>query len=205
MSTVEIGARFGRADVADLLNIPQWLLANFADRRYPYGLAPCLPGGKGRGQKGLYTIWEVYKIALAYRMWLADLNARVIGEAIRELFPEGSDPRRTAVTQRAKDEAHARCVLIDLFQFSKGTWMTELPHAPRSVVPSEWKGEDNEKREWVSLCVRNSIADKWRNGTLRAMIAMPFDETLNWVDSQVLGRPVTFAHRANTNDSEKGN
>jgi hypothetical protein len=195
------GALFGRTDLARLLHIPPWLLANFADRRYPYGLAPRLPGGKGRGKKGLYTLWDVYKIATAYRMFLCDLNARLIGDAVRELFPRYKAPMEIAVKERATDEASARCLLIDLYEYSKGTWMTQLPEDSRSVAPPEWKGKHAPgKRALVALRPRNAIAEEFRLGTLRALCVIPFDETLNWVDSQVLGREVTFAGTQETKE-----
>src|SRR5215472_16495203 len=99
----KLGALFGRSDVARILNIPEWTLANFADPRYPYGLAPSVPGGRGRGKKGLYTLADVYKVAVAQRMVAADQDSRVIGEAVGELFPKNKDPMVIAVKERASD------------------------------------------------------------------------------------------------------
>src|SRR5262252_3213921 len=86
------GATFGRSDVHRLLDIPEWKIANFSDPRYPYGLSPSFRGGRGRGKKGLYTLADVYKIAVADRMHSCGLDARIIGEALRELFPRNKDP-----------------------------------------------------------------------------------------------------------------
>jgi len=196
LSTVAIsGALFGRSDVARLLNIPGWTLANFADRRYPYGLAPSVPGGKGRGKKGLYTLTDVYKIATAHRLLAADQDTRVIADAIRELFPKNKDPMVIAVKERAVDEADARYVVID---FAMVTFFAPTPNASKLAVPNEWQTKNPTKRRWVALRSRGAIAEEIRLGTLRVFFQMPFDELLNWVDSQILGRAVTFARPAET-------
>jgi hypothetical protein len=188
-----LGAYFGRADVARLLNIPEWTLANFADRRYPYGLVPSIRGGRGRGKKSLYTLADVYKIALAYGMFLCDLDAHLIGEAIKELFQ--TDKAGVPVTNnRAKDEASARYIVFDLQQVASGKFLTGVPDSNRSTIPPEWKGKDSAtNRKWVALCPRSAIAEEFRHGNLSAVILVPFDELLYRVDSQLLGRKVSFA------------
>lgn len=191
------GARFGRSDVARLLNIPEWTLANFADRRYPYGLSPSVRGGKGRGKRGLYTLADVYKIATAHRMLVADQDTRVIAEAVGELFPENRDPMVIAVKDRAVAEAGARCVVID---FAMVTFFAPTPNASKLAVPNEWQSKNPTKRRWVALRSRGAIAEEIRLGTLRVFFQMPFDELLNWVDSQILGRAVTFARPAETKE-----
>src|SRR5258708_38577097 len=91
------GVVFGRFDVARLLNIPEWLLANFASNRYPYGLLPSMRGGKRRGKKGLYRLSDIYKIALAYLLHLLGFLARFGASAISELV---SEVITTALKQR---------------------------------------------------------------------------------------------------------
>jgi hypothetical protein len=175
------GALFGRSDVARLLNIPEWTLANFADRRYPYGLAPSVRGGRGRGKKGLYSLADVYKIATA--------------------FPKNRDPMVIAVKERAANKSNARVVVIDLFRLSQGIWMTRLPNRSRAAVPPEWvSGNLPQEWGWITLRPRSTIADEIRVGNLRAVFAMPFDELLNWVDTQILGREVTFSNSHETKE-----
>jgi hypothetical protein len=208
MSTVAVsGALFGRTDVAHLLNIPEWRLANFADPRYRYDLAPSVRGGKGRGKKGLYTLADVYKIATAYRMLAADQDTRVahgrrgvVAEAVGELFPKNKDPMVSAVKERAVDEADARCVVID---FAMVTFFAPAPEASKLAVPNEWQSKNPTKRHWVALRSRGAIAEEIRFGTLRTFFVMPFDELLNWVDSQILGREVTFARPTPTTKKNK--
>jgi hypothetical protein len=187
------GALFGRADVARLLNIPEWMLANFADRRrYRYGLAPSVSGGKGRGKKSLYTMPDVYKIALAYRLVLADQDSDMIGQVVKELFPEGRDPMQIAVKQRAQNEAEARCLVVDLSHVS--TFFGDLPDGSISVTAEEWQsGNRSGNRPKFTLRSRKEIVAEIATGSLRAFLVIPFDELLNWVDSRILGRKVTFA------------
>jgi hypothetical protein len=202
-TSANLGALFGRSDIARLLNIPQWTLANFADRRYPYRLAPSVSGGKGRGKKGLYTLADVYKIATAHRMLIADQDTRVIAEAIRELFPKNKDPMAIAVKERSVEEAEARCLVID---FGRGLWSVPARDASEYVVPPEWNSRRRTvKRRWVALLSRRTIGEEIRLGTLRMAFHMPFDELLNWVDSQILGREVTFARPipATTKDKKR--
>src|SRR5438874_2078961 len=132
------GALFGRSDVARLLNIPEWTLANFADRRYPYGLSPSVSGGKGRGKKGFYTLADVYKIAIAYRLVNADQDTRVISDVLRELFPKNKDPMVITVKERAMAETEARCLVI---VFSSVTWFASASNASPLVVPNEWESK----------------------------------------------------------------
>jgi hypothetical protein len=183
------GALFGRADVARLLNIPEWTLANFIDRRYRYGLTPSVRGGKGRGRKGFYTLADVYKVAVAYRLFIADQDTSVIAETLAVLFPADKDPMQVAVKHRARSEAEARQIVIEF----SGTFITGLPDDSISVSPEEWRPKNlPADRPKITLRPRKVIAKEAKAGTLRAFLVMPFDELLNWVDSRILGREVTF-------------
>ncbi len=98
------GAVFGRGDVSRLLDIPPWLLANFADRRFPYRCAPSVPG-KGHGSRSFYTLTDIYKIALAHRMYGAGMRSKAIGEAMKVLSRS-----RSVFQKRAAGKA-ARCLV----------------------------------------------------------------------------------------------
>ncbi len=187
------GALFSRSDVKELLNIPVWLLANFADGlRYRYGLAPSVRGGKGRGKRSLYTLADVYKVAVAYRLVIAGLDSDAIGEALKELFPKKKDPMEIAVKQRAGEEAEARYLVVDLSRTS--TFFGDMPDGSLGPSPDEWHIKNSlAKRPKFTLRSRRDISEEIRRGTLRAFLAIPFDELLNWVDSRILGREVTFA------------
>jgi hypothetical protein len=179
------GAVFGRSDIARLLDIPEWSLANFADKRYPYGLAPSVRGGKGRGKKGLYSLGDVYKIAVAHRLLAAGFPSWVVAEALKELFPEKLDPRQIAVRGRASMTNEARYVLLD---FSLAYWVEQ------GKLPEEWRTSNPQQQHWARLVTRLFLADAWQRGAFRTAFAMPFDELLNWVDSRILGREITFEH-----------
>ena len=176
------GAVFGRSDVARLLDIPEWLLANFADQRYPYGLTPSVRGGKGRGKKGLYSLGDVYKIAVAHRLLAAGFASRVVADALKELFPKKSDPIEIAARGSVSTALDSRYVLLD---FSQAHWVDQVG------LPEEWRTSHLQQQLWARLAPRAFLADAWRRGTLRASYAMPFDELLNWVDSRILGREIT--------------
>ncbi len=194
------GALFGRSDVVTLLNIPPWLLANFADSRYGYGVNPSVRGGKGRGKRSLYTLADVYKVAVAYRLVSAGLDSYAIGHALKDLFPKKKDPMEIAVKQRAGNEAEARCLVVDLNR--SGTFLADMPDGSPGPSPDEWQAKDSPIRgPKFSLRARKDIAEEIRRGTLRALLTLPFDELLNWVDSRILGREVTFARP----DTSEGN
>src|SRR5690242_5827540 len=107
-------ATFGRSDIARLLDIPEWLLSNFASTRYPYGLAPSARRAKGRGQKGLYSLGDVYKIAVAHRLVSAGFTSRVVAAAVKELFPKGRDPIDIAERNSGSNDTGLRHIVIDV-------------------------------------------------------------------------------------------
>ncbi len=173
-------AVFGRSDVARLLDIPEWLLANFSDKRYPYGLTPSVRGGKGRGKKGLYSLGDVYKIAVAHRLLAASFASWVVGEALKELFPQKHD---ATLSPRPSAAEGARFVLLDL---SQANWVEQ------GKLPNEWRTNNPQQQHWARLVTRSFLAEGWERGVLRAAFAMPFDGLLNWVDSRILGRDIAF-------------
>ena len=175
-------AAFGRSDVARLLDIPEWLLANFSDKRYPYGITPSVRGGKGRGKKGLYSLSDVYKIAVAHRLLAAGFASWVVAEALKKLFPK-SDPIEIAVRGRASTAEDARYILFD---FSLAYWVEQ------GKLPDEWHTNNPQQQHWALLVTRSILADAWQRGMLRAAFTMPFDGLLNWVDSRILGREIAF-------------
>ncbi|SRR5258708_7669585 len=171
------GAVFGRFDVARLLNIPEWLLANFASNRYPYGLLPSMRGGKGRGKKGLYSLSDIYKIAVAYRLHLSGFSARIVASAVSELF---SEVITTASNQRAVSAQDARSLVID---FSLAPWILD-----EGKLPEEWSGSNPKQWSWVRLETKEDTCSIFSTDELRATFTMPFDALLDWVDGRILGR-----------------
>jgi hypothetical protein len=176
-------AVFGRSDVARLLDMPEWLLANFADKRYPYGLTPSVRGGKGRGKKGLYSLGDVYKIAVAHRLLAAGFVSWVVAEALNELFPRKFDPIEIAVRDRASTPEDARYILLD---FSLAYWVEQ------GKLPDEWRNGNPQQQRWARLVTRIVLSLAWQVGAMRTAFAMPFDGLLNWVDSRILGREITI-------------
>jgi hypothetical protein len=173
--------------VSRLLDIPEWLLANFADERYPYGLTPSVRGGKGRGKKGLYSLGDVYKIAVAHRLLAAGFASSVVAEALKELFPRKVDPIQVSSRGSVSTALDARYILLD---FSQAHW------ADQGKLPKEWRTNGLQQQHWAHLVPRAFLADAWRTATLRASFAMPFDELLDWVDFRILGREITLRVRA---------
>ena len=176
-------AVFGRADVARLLDLPEWLLANFADKRYPYELTPSVRGAKGRGKKGLYSLGDVYKIAVAHRLVAAGFASWVVAEALKELFPRNSNRVEITIRDRASMLSDSRYILLDL---SQAYWVEQ------GKLPDEWRTNGPQHQHWARFVPRSFLGERWGSGTLRAAFAMPFDELLNWVDSRILGREITF-------------
>lgn len=172
-------ATFGRSDVARLLGIPEWLIANLTDKRYPYGITPSVRGGKGRGKKGLYGLGDVYKIAVAHRLLAAGFESWIVAEALKELFPKKHE---ATVGSRPSTEEAARYVLLDL---SQAYWVEQ------GNLPDEWVTNNPQQQHWARLVTRPWLANAWESGALRTAFVMPFDGLLNWVDSRILGREIT--------------
>lgn len=184
-------ALFSRAQVSRLLNIPAWLLANFSDERYGYGLRPSVPGKQGRGKRGLYTIADVYKIAVAHRMTLVPLTADEISERLEVIFPKKVDPLAVAVKERGSDADSSRYLALSLCALARGRFQTGIPDGSLAAVPAEWhcpKSPIQQKR--ATLITWRCAAEELRKSPERAFILMPFDDLLNWVDCRILGREI---------------
>lgn len=183
------GAQFSRAQVSQLLNIPAWLLANFSDDRYGYGLRPSVAGKKGRGKRGLYTLADVYKIAVAHRMSLVPLTADEIKERLEVLFPKKQDPLAVAVRERGTNAENVRYMTLNLCALALTRFQTGIPDGSLAPVPPEWRcPKSAAKQKSVSLVKWNCISEELRQRPERAFILMPFDDLLNWVDNRILGR-----------------
>ncbi len=153
-----IAALFGRSDVARILGVPQWLIGNLADtKKYRYGIKASVPG-KGRGRKALYTLTDVYKIAVARRMHEAGLSSRATAEAIRTLFPKRGDLFRICVEQRSSRAEDARYLL--------------------------WREGQIRPR----LLRRDKLTQTWKSGEPMMAFVLPFDALLDWVDGRIFGR-----------------
>lgn len=188
------GAQFSRSQVSRLLNIPAWLLANFSDDRYKYGLRPSVLGKKGRGKKGLYTLADVYKIAVAHRMSLLPLTADEIKERLDALFPTKHDPLAIAVKERGTTAENARYMLLNLCTLAKSRFQTGIPDGSLAAIPAEWGCPKSLTHQKIaSLVTWKCMAEVLSLSPERAFILMPFDDLLNWVDSRILGRDVKFA------------
>ena len=180
-----MSATWTRPDVARLLGIREWQLANFASIKYPYKLRPSERGAKGRGKKGRYNLPDVYKIAIAAQMQAIGQDARIIAETLRALFPKSADPMEICVKQRPKKFADVRYVVIN---YALAPWIDQ------SKLPEAWRGQNPDKQEWVSLWPRTALSKIWRKNLvlLRTVLIFPFDELLVDVDSRILGRRVGF-------------
>lgn len=159
---------FGRSDVAEVLGIEEWRVANFASRRYPYGLRPSIRTRTGR--RGLYALEDVYKIGLTYRLFLAGLRSTIVADTLSEVLRE-REPGQFFIDDRADIEDHAgsRLLILDL-------------------------GTERKKRGWADTVPRaglHSYFDFTRTAkrTPDTFFVMPLDELLHEIDNRILGRP----------------
>ena|SRR2546427_7966763 len=170
------GATFGRSDVARLLGIEDWQLGILASRRYAYRIRPSARRARGRGKKGLYSVQDVYKIALALQMQALGLEARVIGEILRILSAKWSH----AFVQRPKEVNNHRYLEIN---YSRAPW------ASRERLLKDWGPESVE--DWVKVCTTDQLVWLTVNALMRqAIFVMPFDAILDEVDERILGRKI---------------
>jgi hypothetical protein len=176
----------GRSDVARLLGIDEWYLANFSNtKRYPYNLGPTAKPEKGRGKKALYGRDDIFKIALAHRMLIVGLKGEVIASILHALFPKGTDLRSICVEQRAKEIEDLRFLVVD---FSRA------PSAEKSKFPEHWRENKSNALKWVRLIKWKDLQSPFAAGNihtlqnLRTVFVMPFDELLAEVDARLLGK-----------------
>jgi hypothetical protein len=77
------------ADVAALLNIPEWRVINFAQGS-DYQITPSHGDAAGRGTRRMYNIEDVCQIALALRLLDSGIGSKAIGQILRVLRRKGS-------------------------------------------------------------------------------------------------------------------
>jgi hypothetical protein len=75
---------YGTKQVAQLLNIPEWRVKNFAEGK-AYGLRPSQKIGSGHGSRRLYDLYGLFRLAIASDLVDAGFTPEAIGRAIRVL------------------------------------------------------------------------------------------------------------------------
>jgi hypothetical protein len=75
---------FFTADIAAVLNVPEWRILKFAQGR-EYQITPSQNAAEGSGSRRVYDIENVCEMALALRLLDAGLGARAIGEILDRL------------------------------------------------------------------------------------------------------------------------
>jgi DNA-binding transcriptional MerR regulator len=76
--------RFGTGEVAEILGVPMWRLHKFLSPQYQLSSTEQL-GGKGHGSRRVFTVDDVYRIAIAGRLNGDGFAPKFIGEIMAEL------------------------------------------------------------------------------------------------------------------------
>jgi hypothetical protein len=75
---------FGTGRVAEILDIPMWRLQKFLDGKQ-YRLSPEDSLGAGRGSRRVFTVEDIYRLAIASRLVQDGFAASFIGEMLVQL------------------------------------------------------------------------------------------------------------------------
>jgi len=84
----------------------------------------------------LYSLSDIYKIAVAYRLHLSGFSARVVSSAVSELF---GDVIPNTSNQRAATAQDGRSLVID---FSLAPWILD-----EGKLPEEWRWQQSQEME----------------------------------------------------------
>lgn len=76
--------QFGTGDVAKILGVPMWRLQKFLSPQYQLGSSGQL-GGRGHGSRRVFTLDDVYRIAIAGRLNGDGFAPKFIGKIVAEL------------------------------------------------------------------------------------------------------------------------
>jgi DNA-binding transcriptional MerR regulator len=75
---------FGTGEVAEILGVPMWRLQKYLSPQYQLGSSGQL-SGKGHGSRRVFTVDDVYRIAIAGRLNGDGFVPKLIGEIMAEL------------------------------------------------------------------------------------------------------------------------
>lgn len=176
--TSPTGVLLGRSDVARILDVEEWIVANLADPRLPCGIRPTGNGPRSNGQRGRYTVSDIYKVALASRLDNAGFSTKIVIAIVNEVFPPGTDAKRVAVDERGKQARDARWLVVD--------WSGILS-VVKGTPPPEWTKRRSRRGTWIYLVPSSTISDWLDIGLLRATFVMPFDDLMMWATERIIG------------------
>ena len=75
---------YGTAQVAEILNIPEWRVKNFSEGE-AYRLPPAKQVGRGRGSRRLYEWTDIYRMLIASELVDMGFTPETVGRAVREI------------------------------------------------------------------------------------------------------------------------
>jgi hypothetical protein len=107
---------YGTKQVAELLNIPEWRVKNFAEGK-AYGLRPAKKIGSGHGSRRLYDVLGLRRLAIASDLVDVGFTPEAVGRALRAL--------RDNVLMSHEDFIGAKLVQLPLLVCERGEWMVQ--------------------------------------------------------------------------------
>jgi len=131
---------FGTKQAAQILGVPDWRIKNFSEGT-AYRLPPSVQVGSGRGSRRLYSVSDLYRMAIANELVLCGFTPEAIGGAMHAVPDSALNPIETT-GKESKTERQGRSALF-LVQHA-GQWRVlnaepALTLAKR-VVATNWRG-----------------------------------------------------------------
>lgn len=76
---------FQTAEVAAAIRVPEWRIIKFVQGK-EYRIHPSVGDAKGTGTRRLYSIFDVYKMGLGYKLLKDGFRPQVVGSVVERLF-----------------------------------------------------------------------------------------------------------------------
>jgi hypothetical protein len=110
---------YGTKQVAELLNIPEWRVKNFAEGK-AYGLRPTQKIGSGHGSRRLYDVLGLRRLAIASDLVDAGFTPEAVGRALRVVRDDDLGSFEEFLGTRA-----AKLEKLPLLVCEKGEWAVQ--------------------------------------------------------------------------------
>jgi len=126
---------YGTKQVAELLDIPEWRVKNFAEGE-AYGFSPSHRIGSGRGSRRLYSYADVLRLAVANELVNCGFSAESVGRAIREI-PESTLTKFWEAMLEPVAAGKPREKVLEYLPFlilSDGQWRVNQAKAVKGMV-----------------------------------------------------------------------
>ena len=126
---------FGTKQAAQILGVPDWRIKNFSEGA-AYQLPPSVRVGSGRGSRRLYSVSDLYRLAVANELVGCGFTPEAIGMAMQAATEPALKPIETPVKEHGAEHRTAESLFLiqDSGQWTVQNARTVLRLVKRSLA-----------------------------------------------------------------------